>query len=95
MESGRKAFQYQPKCSAPGCGEPAVFKVAAAWNSGASHELKTYGLACEAHRDSQLARAHVHRQGLRLAEGESIGPVGLYAVEAGRRDAELKRLPDH
>jgi hypothetical protein len=89
-------FQYAPRCSAPSCQQPAVYKVAAPWSDGRkSQELKNYGLACEAHRDSQLARAKVHRQGLRLAEGETVGEVGLYQIETGRRDRELKRLPDH
>ena len=88
-------FHYQPRCSAPRCNQPAVYKVAAPWSNGTSHELKNYGLACEAHRDSQLALAQLHRQGLSLAEGETVGAVGLYALEPGRRDAELRRLPDH
>jgi hypothetical protein len=89
-------FQYQPTCSAPSCGQPAVYKVAAPWSDGKkSQELKNYGLACDAHRASQLARAQLHRQGLQLAEGETLGPVGLYRLEPGRRDHELKRLPDH
>jgi hypothetical protein len=90
-----KRFQYQPKCYAPNCGRPAVYKVAAPWSNGTSHELKNYGLACEAHRDSQLALAQIHRQGPSLAEGETVGTVGLYKLDPGRRDVELKRLPDH
>jgi hypothetical protein len=90
-----KPFRYQPRCSVQGCDRPAVFKVAAPWSNGTSHELKNYGLACESHRDSQLARAQLHRQGLPLAEGETLGAVGLYRLEPGKRDAELTRLPDH
>ena len=88
-------FHYVPKCSAPRCGKPAVFKVAAPWSNGTSHELKNYGLACDAHRDSQLALAQVHRQGLALADGETVGSVGLYHLDPDRRDVELRRLPDH
>jgi hypothetical protein len=90
-----KAFQYQPRCSAANCDRPAVYKIAAPWSNGTSHELKNYGLACEAHRDSQLARAHLHRKDLPLAEGETLGAVGVYKLEPGRRDAALTRLPDH
>ena len=50
-------FRYTPKCSSPRCGKPAVFKVAAPWSNGTSRELKNYGLACEAHRDSLFALA--------------------------------------
>lgn len=88
-------FHYQPMCSAPNCGKAAVFKVAAPWSNGTSHELKNYGLACEIHRDSQLARAQLNRNDLALAEGESVGAVGLYELEPGSRDATLARLPDH
>jgi len=91
----KKAFHYRPICSSPHCGQPAAYKVAAPWSNGRSHELKNYGLACEAHHDSQLALAQLHRQGLRLAEGETLGSVGLYKLEPGRLDAELSRLPDH
>jgi hypothetical protein len=92
---GANPFRYQPRCSAANCDRPAVYKVAAPWSNGTSHELKNYGLACEAHRDSQLARAQLHSQGLTLAEGETLGAVGLYKLEPGKRDAELSRLPDH
>jgi len=90
-----KPFQYRPACSSPQCEKPAVYKVAAPWSNGTSRELKTYGLACEAHRDSLRAVAQVRRGGLTLADGETLGAVGLYPLEAGRRDMELSRLPDH
>lgn len=95
MDPDTQTFHYQPKCSAPQCNQPAAYKVAAPWSNGTSHELKNYGLACEEHRDSQLARAQLHREGLALAEGETVGSVGLYKLEPGRRDATLQRLPDH
>jgi hypothetical protein len=91
----KSPFQYHPKCSTAKCDQPAVYKVAAAWSSGTSRELKNYGLACEAHRDAQLALAQQHRQGLKVAEGESVGPIGLYQLVPGKRDNELSRLPDH
>jgi hypothetical protein len=90
-----KVFSYTPRCSAPGCSRPAVFKVAAPWSNDTSHELKNYGLACAAHRDSQLALAKIHSQGLVLADGETVGTVGLYQLEPGRRDNAIRRLPDH
>ncbi len=88
-------FRYSLTCSSPECGQPAIYKVAAPWSHGRSHELKNYGLACESHRDSLLTRAKLHRQGLTTAEGEAVGPVGLYGLAAGRRDVQLTRLPDH
>ena len=91
----RSGSTTSPSATPPRCGQPAVYKVAAPWSNGTSHELKNYGLACETHRGSQLALAQIHRQGLALAEGETLGSVGLYTLHSGRRDAELKRLPDH
>jgi hypothetical protein len=91
MEPSR-VFRYQPTCNAPDCREPAVYKIAAVWSDGTSRELKNYGLACEAHRVSQLERARGDHQGLRKAEGETVGPVELYLLREGCRDAELERV---
>jgi hypothetical protein len=68
--------------------------VAASWSDGTSRELKNYGTACEPHRDELLARARTHRATLTLAEGEAVGPVGLYRLVPGRHDAELERLSE-
>ena len=87
-----KHFHYAPKCSDPGCGHPAAYKIGAVWSDGTSRELKNYGLACESHREAQLERARQHRDGLRLAEGESVGQVSLFALKAGRRDSELAKV---
>jgi hypothetical protein len=85
-------FVYHPGCSMPECGRSAVYKVAAVWSDGTSRELKTYGLACEAHRDDLLELAQAKRQALRLAEGETVEPVGLYQLLPGVRDKELSRV---
>jgi hypothetical protein len=90
-----KEFQYLPLCSSPHCNAPALYKIAAAWSNGTSRELKNYGLACDAHRSSQLARAQLHSQGVALAEGETVGQVGVYRLQPGERDATLVRMPDH
>jgi hypothetical protein len=87
-------FRYQPTCSTPGCDRPALFKVAAAWSDGTSREMKNYGTVCEEHRDTLLTRARAHCDALKLAEGETVGPVGLYQLAPGRHDSELKRLTD-
>ncbi len=83
-------FRYRPVCSAPGCGETAEYKVGAPWSDGARRELKNYGLACPAHRDSLLARARANRNGLKLEPGETMGDVRLFRLEPGRRDTELE-----
>ena len=89
-----KSFHYRPKCSEPNCEQPATYKVGAVWTDGTSRELKNYGLTCEEHRGSQLERARKHRDGLRLADGESVGAIALFALDPGRRDTELARVPD-
>ncbi len=85
-------FTYEPACSVPGCTHPAIFKVAAVWSDGTSRELKTYGMACEAHRDEVLSEARERSVGLHLAEGEAVEPVGVYQLLPGFRDAELTRV---
>jgi hypothetical protein len=87
-------FRYSPCCTAPGCVQPPLYKIAAPWSDGVSHELKNYGLACEAHKRSQLELARQHHRNLKLAEGETVGPVDLYLLQSGRRDAELSRVGD-
>jgi hypothetical protein len=89
-----RPFRYRPVCSAIRCDLPAVYKIAAAWSDGTGRELKNYGLTCEAHKDSQLAAARSRHQAVRLSDGESVGPVELYVLQTGRRDAELRRLED-
>ena len=89
-----KPFHYRPMCSHPDCGQPAAFKVGAVWSDGTSRELKNYGLACAAHRQSQLQRARQNRDGLKLADGETVGPIALFVLEPGRRDTELAQVPD-
>jgi hypothetical protein len=87
-----QSFQYRPACSASDCDQAAVYKIAATWSDGTSRELKNYGLACELHRDSQLRVARLHHAGLRLSEGETVGPVELYRLLSGCRDAQLSPL---
>jgi hypothetical protein len=86
------AFCYRPKCSHPGCNQPALFKVGAVWSDGTSRELKNYGLTCETHRQSQLERARQNRDGLRLADGETVGSVALFVLEPGRKDTEVAQV---
>jgi hypothetical protein len=90
MES--ETFAFRPSCSMKGCNQPARYKAAATWSDGTSRELKNYGLACEQHRDALLSRARAKRQELVVAEGETVGQVGLFELIPGRRDAELPRV---
>lgn len=85
-------FVFQPTCTMTGCDREAVYKIAAVWSDGTSRELKTYGLACDRHRDDLLRQAQARREALQLAEGESVEPVGLYQLLPGVRDKELSRV---
>jgi hypothetical protein len=84
-----KPFRYRPLCSALACQRPAVYKIAASWSDGSSRELKNYGLACAVHRDAQLEAARRRHAGLRLSDDETVGPVELFLLRPGCRDAEL------
>ena len=84
-----RPFRYRPLCSTAHCQAPAVFKIAATWSDGSSRELKNYGLACEQHRDQELALARRHHQGLKLASDETVGAIELYLLLPGCRDAHL------
>jgi len=86
---GDRPFLYCPRCSAARCREPALYKIAAVWSDGSSRELKNYGLACAAHCDQELAHARRRHQGLARADDEFVGPIELYLLRPGCRDAEL------
>jgi hypothetical protein len=88
----KKPFRYRAGCSVAGCTEPAGYKLAATWSDGTSREFKNYGLACEAHRELQLAHALARHRALRVSEGETVGPVELYVLRPGCRDADLDRF---
>jgi hypothetical protein len=86
-------FRYLAGCSAANCASRAVYKIAATWSGAASRELKNYGLACEQHRDQMFAAARLHHERLKLADDETVGPLELYLLRGGCRDAELVPLP--
>jgi hypothetical protein len=88
-----RLFRYQPACSAADCRSPAIYKLAATWSDGTSRELKNYGLACARHCDSQLEAARRRHQALRCSADETVGPVDVYLLQAGCRDAELLPAP--
>jgi hypothetical protein len=87
-------FRYRPGCSASACGQPALYKIAAAWSDGTSRELKNYGLACADHSESQLDAARNRVRSLKLGDAESVGPVELYVLRTGCRDVDLRCVGD-
>jgi len=82
-------FHYRPLCQAPGCQQPAVYKVAAPWSDRHWTELKNYGVSCGAHAQEQLEAARQKQRDLHLAKGEQVHQARLYRLDIGRRDAEL------
>ncbi len=85
-------FVYRPACLANGCPDAAVYKIAAEWSDGTSRELKNYGLACETHHRQLLKRARENHGALKRSDGETVGPVELYQLQSGFRDAQLPRI---
>lgn len=85
---------YPVCCYAPGCSQPAVYKIAARWSDGITEELKTYFLCCEQCLRRLYAEAGVKRAACRLAPGETLEEPGVYELHRGGRDRSLKRRPD-
>lgn len=85
---------YTVFCTTPDCRRPAVYKVAARWSDGSTTELKTYALCCAECLPDAFARAAVKRAGCRLAPGETLDPPGIYELQRGGRDRDLKRRHD-
>ena len=85
---------YQITCYSRGCGQPAVYKIAARWSDGITQELKTYALSCAACLPTWFRHSRAKQAACRLAPGETLEPPGIYSLERGRRDAEILRLRD-
>jgi hypothetical protein len=85
---------YPICCYRPGCQRPAVYKIAARWSDGVTHELKTYALSCEDCLADWFHRSRAKQAACRLAAGETLEPPGIYGLERGWRDQQLTRRPD-
>jgi hypothetical protein len=85
---------YPVLCYRPGCGNQAVYKVAARWSDGVTQELKTYALSCPACLAEQFRASRAKRSACRLAAGETLEVPGVYELARGQRDAALVRRTD-
>jgi hypothetical protein len=85
---------YPVCCYRPGCGRPAVYKIAARWSDGVTHELKTYALSCEDCLPEWFRTSRAKQAACRLASGETLEPPGVYELARGRRDRQLTRRQD-
>ena len=89
MSHDQRPYHYTPVCDVEGCEHPAVYKVAAPWTDGILSELKNYGVYCDEHATLAFEDARERQARVRLVPGEKVGPVRLYELIEGRRDAEL------
>ena len=85
---------YPVCCYSPRCGRPAVFKIAARWSDGVTHELKTYGLCCAECLADWFRRGRDRQAVCRLAAGETLEAPGVYEMVRGQRDQQLTRRAD-
>jgi hypothetical protein len=85
---------YPVLCSTPGCFHKAVYKIAAHWSDGMTAELKPYALTCVACLPLWLRTARAKQAGCRLAPGEELQPAGVYLLERGQHDQQLRRAED-
>ena len=85
---------YPVLCYRRGCGRPAVYKIAARWSDGVTHELKTYALSCEECLAEQYAKSREKQAACRLAAGESLEVPGIWELGRGIRDHQLVRRSD-
>jgi hypothetical protein len=85
---------YPVRCYHPGCGRLAIYKVAARWSDGVTHELKTYALSCAECLAGWLVRSRAKQAACRLAPGETLDAPGVYEMLRGQRDQQLTRRQD-
>ena len=85
---------YPVLCYTPGCGQPAIYKIAARWSDGVTSELKTYGLACETCLAAWFRQARERRATCRVAAGETLDAPGIYRTQRELRDQQLERLAE-
>jgi hypothetical protein len=85
---------YPVRCYHPGCGRLAIYKIAARWSDGVTHELKTYALSCAECLAGWLVRSRAKQTACRLAPGETLDAPGVYEMLRGQRDQQLTRRQD-
>jgi hypothetical protein len=80
------------RCSVPGCEETAVYKIAAPWSDGVFTELKSFGFACPDHLGQIFREAEDRKKNYPPMPAETVGEIGIYKYEQGKRDRQLQRL---
>lgn len=85
---------YPLICYQKGCGQSAVYKIAARWSDGITSELKTYGLSCADCLPEWFQRSRKKQAACRTVAGETLERPGIYKIARGQRDKKLERLSD-
>jgi hypothetical protein len=85
---------YPLLCYKKGCGQPAVYKIAARWSDGITSELKTYALSCADCLPDWFRSSLKKQAACRTVPGETLEAPGIYRIERGTRDKKLERLAD-
>jgi hypothetical protein len=78
-------------CYTKGCGQKAVYKIAALWSDGITGELKTYALTCPGCLPTWFGASRRKQAACRLAPGEVLAAPGVYYLERGQHDQQLRR----
>jgi hypothetical protein len=80
-------------CSVAGFSDrPACYKIAAEWKAGDLSGLKTFGFANDDCLEVAFRQAVRAVEAVRYAEGEALGPMGIYRLVPNLPDAQLERL---
>src|SRR2546429_7743659 len=85
---------YPVRCYRRGCDKLAVYKIAARWSDGITHELKTYALSCAACLAEQYRIGCAKQRDCRLTSGETLEAPAIYELARGQRDPQLTRRED-
>jgi hypothetical protein len=85
---------YAVLCYTKGCGQKAVFKIAANWSDGLTGELKTYALSCPDCLAAWFRASRAKMAACHTAPGEMLEPPGVYHLERGQHDQQLQRAAE-
>jgi hypothetical protein len=80
------------RCSRPGCGNHAAYKIASTWSYGKFNELKSYGLSCSEHFGDAFSEAQRRSRLHPTSSDEAVGDISIYRWEKGLLDSKLERL---
>jgi hypothetical protein len=83
--------EYPVLCYTRDCGQKAIYKIAAEWSDGLTGELKTYALSCSGCLPMWFRSSRAKQAACHTAPGEVLQPPGVFLLERGHRDQQLRR----